>query len=433
MYNNYQEFQNLQKQKKHKSPVPVIILIFVLITAIIILSGLIIYFREVKEYEAKLEEYDNVLGNLLKDYRDELVNLNDYEEHIEALNNQITELSNFTDNLQNNIQRLSSIDILAENSDGTKTINIAETAEIVSPSVIGIKVYVPAQNTNSFWQSSPIEATGSGIILTEDGYIVTNYHVVEYAVLYNYAVLTVVLSDEAEYTAEYIGGDEINDLAVIKISAKNLKSAVLGSSDNIKVGDFVMAIGNPLGINLYGSVTLGIISGVNRTIAAENVAEKLIQTDAAINPGNSGGALVNLNGEVIGINTVKISTSNVEGIGFAIPIDFAKPLIDSIIKYGYVKDRPTLGVSGMDISSSISRVYNVPRGLYVEYIEKLSGADSAGILEYDIITQIDGVIVYSLSDISKIIKTRKVGDTVTATLWRNGDYIDLNIILSEQR
>ena len=417
MNNNYQHYlQSQRKPPKSKSSAPLIAFIFVLVIIILILSGAVVYFYE----------------NLIKEYRKDLGR---YENEIEALSRQISDILDFADNYESDMQKLFAP---ADDSDDSEEVIasigldsiISETAAKVSPSVIGIKIAVPSQN--SFWGSRATEASGSGIILTEDGYIVTNYHVVSYADTYSNTVITVLLSDESEYTAQYIGGDEINDLAIIKINANNLPYATLGSSDDAKVGDFVIAIGNPLGANLYGSVTLGIISGVNRKIEAENVAEKLIQTDAAINPGNSGGALLNLNGEVIGINTVKIARDNVEGIGFAIPIDYAKPLIDSIIQHGYVKDRPTLGVSGMDISSSTARIYNVPRGLYVEHIDKNSGAETAGIQEYDIITKIDGENIYALNDIAKIVRTHKVGDSVTVTLWRDGGYYDLFVVLSEQ-
>ena len=423
-YNN-DFYQNPRKPKKNKSFTPLIIILSVLIIAAVVFSCFYFYTRAINLYENKMTEYEN----LLDEYRIDLIN---YKKDLNDLNSQISniqKLSNNTNTENANHASAASVPVNI-NING---INIAETAAKVSPSVIGIKVDVPSQNVNSFWSTSPIQASGSGIILTENGYIVTNYHVVSYLVDYNNAVLTVILDDETEHSAEYIGGDEINDLAIIKINANNLPYATLGSSENSKVGDFVIAIGNPLGAYLSGSVTFGIISGVNRKIEAENVAEKLIQTDAAINPGNSGGALLNLNGEVIGINTVKITKSNVEGIGFAIPIDYAKPLIDSIIKYGYVKDRPSLGVSGSDISSFEARIYGVPRGLYIENIDHNSGAAIAGIKINDIITKIDGQNVYALNDISKIIKVHNVGDKVTVTIWRNGEYYDLQVILSEQK
>jgi len=426
-YNNF--YQPNKKQKKDRSYISLVFVMFILLICTAVLTFLIIYAQSTEKYESKLAEYQNIVN----DYKTEHEN---YEENINYLNEQIASLYDYTKNLENNLQKLSSLNNNLNNLNAQANIsdlNISETAAKVSQSVIGIKVDVPSQNINSYWRTQPIEASGSGIILTEDGYIVTNYHVVSYAVAYKNAIITVVLNDDSEYNAKYIGGDEINDLAIIKITAKNLPYATLGSSDKSKVGDFVIAIGNPLGAYLSGSVTFGIISGVNRKIEAENVAEKLIQTDAAINPGNSGGALLNLNGEVIGINTVKISKSNVEGIGFAIPIDYAKPLIDSIIKYGYVKDRPTLGVSGTDITSSMARIYNIPRGLYIEKIEVDSGAAKAGIKTNDIITKIDGKTVYALNDIANLIKSHKVGDKVTVTIWRNGEYLELPVVLTEQK
>jgi len=422
--NNYHwQNQMTNKPRKKKSSALGIVLIFTLIIILIVMSGGFLYIKTTD----KFAEYDS----LINEYKNELEN---YEKNIADLNSQISGLSNFANNLGDDLSRLSDVNTSSNSNLNNLTdgLNISDIAAKVSPSVIGIRVDVPSQNVSRWYYTSPIEATGSGIILTEDGYIVTNYHVVSYAVTYGNAIITVVLSDETEYVAKYIGGDEINDLAIIKVTANNLPYATLGSSDDSKVGDFVIAIGNPLGINLYGSVTLGIISGVNRKIEAENVAEKLIQTDAAINPGNSGGALLNMNGEVIGINTVKISRSNVEGIGFAIPMDYAKPLIDSIIQYGYVKGRPTIGVSGFEITSSMARMYGVPKGLYVENIDFSSGAANAGINEGDIITKIGDVTVYSLNDIANIVKNHKVGEKITATIWRGGNYFEVEIVLTEQ-
>ena len=419
-YNSYYHQAAKPPEKRKYYIVLLIAFILALIICAIVIAFAVIYTQSLDKSGEKLAEYENEI----REYKNELKN---YEKSIIDLKDRIDALSDSKNNFTPDPVSSNQVNI---NIDG---VNIAGTAERVSPSVIGIKVDVPSQNINSYWRTQPIEATGSGIILTEDGYIVTNYHVVKYAVEYNNAVLTAVLNDDSEYFAEYIGGDEINDLAIIKINAGNLPYATLGSSDESKVGDFVIAIGNPLGIYLSGSVTFGIISGVNRKIEAENVAEKLIQTDAAINPGNSGGALLNLKGEVIGINTIKITKSSVEGIGFAIPMDYAIPMINSIIQFGYVKDRPTLGVSGTDISSGTARIYNVPRGLFVENIDYKSGAETAGIKINDIITQIDGQAVYALSDIAKIIKSHKVGDEVTATIWRNGEYYNLNVVLTEQK
>ena len=422
-YNNYSNFQPPRKRKKKSGAAAVITSILVL--AIAALSCALIYFKVIEGYETKLEEYES----LLQEYRD------NYSDSIEAINNRLMSLSTDSKNpdtdLSLDIPVYQSVD---SHQTGGTAFDAAAIASKTAATVIGIKVYVPSQNINSFRQSRPRQGSGSGIIISQDGYIVTNYHVIEDAVRFNNAILSVVFIDGEEHAAQYIGGDEINDLAVIKIDADNLQYASLGSSEEAKVGDYVIAIGNPLGvINLYGSVTFGIISGVNRKIELENVAEELIQTDAAINPGNSGGALINSKGEVIGINTVKIASSDYEGLGFAIPIDYAKPLINSIIEYGYIRGRATLGITdSIEITRILSSYYRLPQGIYVESIDTDSYA--VGIIgETDIITKIDGKDVYSMTDINDIIKTHSVDDSITVTVWRNGSYIDLNVRLSEKR
>lgn len=207
----------------------------------------------------------------------------------------------------------------------------------------------------------------------------------------------------------------------------------MGTSEELKVGEIVVAIGNPLGTQFAGTVTMGIISALDRSISSENTAETLIQTDAAINPGNSGGALINSKGEVIGITSSKIADTDVEGLGFAIPIDFAKPIIEDIIQYGYVKDRPATGISGQTISSSMSRYYNLPSGILVTDVANDSGADIAGLQKYDIITEINGKQISSMSDIQKINDEHSVGDIIQITFYRNKEYYTVNLKLLEDR
>ncbi|MGB4563407.1 MAG: trypsin-like peptidase domain-containing protein, partial [Dethiobacteria bacterium] len=228
-------------------------------------------------------------------------------------------------------------------------------------------------------------------------------------------------SDGRSAAAKYIGGDKQNDLAVIKIDLENLPAAQLGSSSKLRVGEFAMAIGNPLGMDLAGSVTVGVISGIERKVEMENVADSLIQTDAAINPGNSGGALVNGQGEVIGINTIKIATTEVEGLGFAIPIDYARPIIDSIIAYGYVKGRPAMGISGTDVDERTARYYNVPQGVLIVDLVAGGAAARAGLQKNDIITAIDGQEVTSMSALKELLKQYRAGDQITVTYFRYRD------------
>ena len=297
---------------------------------------------------------------------------------------------------------------------------------------------IPSSKIHSgfFWyETGESESTGSGIILSADGYIATNYHVVSYYDEYENVIISVILEDGTELEAELIGGDEANDLAVIKANTNGLElpAATIGRSSELQVGEVVVAIGNPLGTQFAGTVTMGIVSALDRNISSENTAETLIQTDAAINPGNSGGALINSKGEVIGITSSKIADTDVEGLGFAIPMDFANPIIEDIIEYGYVKDRPATGISGQTISASMARYYGFPTGVLVTDVATDSGADLAGIQEYDIITEINGVEISSMSDIQAINETHKVGDIIQVTFYRNREYHTVNLKLLEDR
>ncbi len=312
----------------------------------------------------------------------------------------------------------------------------SETTQIankMSRSIVGIIINVPTSGRFG-WQTQGGTYEGSGIILTQDGYIATNYHVVEPKLTYASADMKVqLLANGQTYEGKFVGGDQQNDLAVIKIDATGLVHAELGSSANVKVGEFAMAIGNPMGTDYAGSVTIGYISGLNRKVSAENEADNMIQTDAAINPGNSGGALVNAAGQVIGINTIKISDTNVEGLGFAIPIDFAKPILTSLMQYGYVKGRPGTGITGSEIDPFTAQFYNVPQGILVTDVAANSAAAKAGIQRNDIIMLFDGKQVATMSDITAILKTHQVGDTVSVQIYRNGQQGTVSMVLEESR
>ncbi|MFA5658322.1 MAG: trypsin-like peptidase domain-containing protein [Oscillospiraceae bacterium] len=300
-------------------------------------------------------------------------------------------------------------------------LSVPDIVKKVSPSVVGIssKLY----NGTS---------TGTGIIMTSDGYIITNGHVVEDA-----TEITVVISTDDELEeceAKLIGIDKKTDLAVIKVKKTELIPAEFGTSEELEVGELAIAIGNPLGFELAGSVTGGIISALNRELTVEDKQMTLIQTDAAINPGNSVGPLVNSYGQVIGINSVKISSSystSTEGLGFAIPIDEAKPIVDDLIEYGYVKGRPMLGISGEDITSVIARYYDLPQGVIVRFIEPDSGAENGGIKIGDIIIGIDNKAITSMAELNEIKDTFKAGETVKLAIYRDGENIDLYVVLSE--
>lgn len=308
-------------------------------------------------------------------------------------------------------------------------------AQKVLPSVVGITVTY--QISSLFGGSSTGEATGSGIIVSEDGYIVTNNHVISsestssfYAISEATGIKVNLYNDSESYEATVIGTDAYTDLAVLKIEKNGLTAATIGNSNNTKVGEFVMAIGNPLGMDY--SVTSGIISALDREIENDDgTTFTAIQTDAAINTGNSGGALVNRKGELIGINTMKYAGTGIEGIGFAIPISSATNVIDQLIEYKSVK-RPYIGISASAVDSNVAKRYNLPEGIYVESVEKASSAEKAGLQVSDIITKIEGQEIKSVSELNKIKYTYNIGDTVTLTVYRNNEEIEVKVVLSEQ-
>jgi len=280
----------------------------------------------------------------------------------------------------------------------------ADVAEMVKPSIVGIVAYQ---------QNSYEAAGGSGIIIREDGYIVTNAHVVNGSV-----GIKVVLDNGEEYEGVIKGMDTDTDLAVIKIEAKNLTYAKFGNSDQIKVGEEVLAIGNPTSLLLSGSVSRGIVSGVNRAISTDtSITMNYIQTDAAINPGNSGGALVNSYGQVIGINTLK--TTDTEGIGFAIPINQAKPIIDDLMKYGRVTGRGKLGITGVAIDLYQARMMGLPvTGILVRNTEQGSDIANKKVLPGDIITKINDKSITAFTDLKDELVKHKSGDSVKLTIFR---------------
>lgn len=316
--------------------------------------------------------------------------------------------------------------------------DVTAIAKKVGPSIVGIRMSVSTQYSRFFSDTSgQSNGEGSGVIITSDGYIMTNYHVVEYADPKNRnsknTTLEVFLPDGRQAKARFIGGDSRNDLAVVKIDLTNLPAAELGNSSELEVGEQAVAIGNPLGMEFAGSVTAGVISALNRKIETDDKVLNLIQTDAAINPGNSGGALVNSQGQVIGINTIKISVAGVEGLGFAIPINDAKPIIDQLIMFGYVKGRPVVGISGRDITEIIARQYGVPQGIYIVEVAAGSGAEKAGIKKGDIIVSLAGKEIKTMRELEAVKKNYKAGDTVNVTIYREGTRSTLKLTFSEER
>jgi serine protease Do len=314
---------------------------------------------------------------------------------------------------------------------------IAQIAKKTGPSIVGIRMAVTTHRNQFFnldGEQSTIE--GSGIIISKDGYIMTNYHVVQYADPRNAnrrkVTLEVFLPDKRQAQAKFIGGDALNDLAVIRIDLKDLPVADLGNSSRLEVGELAVAIGNPLGLEFAGSVTSGVISALNRTVSIEDRTLNLIQTDAAINPGNSGGALVNSEGKVIGINTIKISVSGVEGLGFAIPVNDAKPIVNQLIKYGYVKGRPFIGISGQDISEAMARYYDLPVGVFIVAVSADSGAAKAGIRKKDIMISLAGKTVTTMQEVNQIKRAYKAGDTVNTVFVRGKRKLNIKLTFSEE-
>jgi len=338
-------------------------------------------------------------------------------------------------------------------SGGYKKVEIQKTdspvsaiAEKASPSIVGIRVTVKSQFNGYDYFLNPSQGQeqsgeGSGIIIKSNGYIMTNNHVITGALnnlgqINQGSKIEVILPDKKNkpYTAQVIGRDETTDLAIIKINATNLPAAELGNSDEMKVGDQVVAIGNPGGLEYMGSVTSGVVSGLNRTITGENDEVKLIQTDAAINPGNSGGALLNSRGQVIGVNSVKIVSQGYEGLGFAIPVNKAKEITDSLMEYKYVKGRPVLGVQiNTEFTAEVAKYYKVPAGLLVDAVTPLSGSYKAGIQKGDIIVKFDGKVIKAFKEMNDLKNKHKVGDEVTLEIYREGQTLTVKVTLTEDK
>ena len=314
-------------------------------------------------------------------------------------------------------------------------------ANKILPSIVGIKVEYSVNSLISMFgrqnQSMTAEASGSGIIISEDGYILTNNHIVStsseesyYEVSEATKVTVTLFNDETEYEAEIIGTDEQTDLAVIKIDKTGLTKAEFADSDNIKVGEFAMAVGNPLG--LESSITCGVVSAVNRKVTdSDGKTYTLIQTDAAINSGNSGGALVNSEGQVIGINTLKLQGDGIEGMGFAIPINSTEDITSQLIQYSKVK-RPYIGITSMDLDEETAKANNLVEGIYVKAIDDFSAAEKAGLKIGDVIIQADGKDIKTMDELNEIKNSHQIGDEMTVKVNRNGEERDLTITLGEQ-
>lgn len=317
--------------------------------------------------------------------------------------------------------------VTASNTSNSQ-VSTTTTSEIVNKVAQSVvEIATESVVTSNFAQQYVQKGAGSGVIISDDGYIITNYHVIEDA-----NNITVTLSDgSTNYTATLVGGDKENDIALLKIDATGLSPATFGDSSNLAVGDYVVAIGNPLG-ELGGTVTDGIISALAREVKIDGNNMTLLQTNAQISPGNSGGGLFNANGELIGITNAKDSATEVEGISFAIPINNVLDIINDLKSYGYVTGKIDLGMQLTDVDSNSARYYSLNQtGCYVSSVTKGSNAEQAGFMAADLITKVNGVEVSSTSDVDKALNDCEVGDEVKFTVVRSGKSKELTLTLAE--
>ena len=300
------------------------------------------------------------------------------------------------------------------------------TAEQIYAANLDCVVGVNGDVTTNVWGQTVRNAvSGSGFVISSDGYILTNYHVID-----GVSDIKVTFADGSSYDAVVVGGEEENDIAVLKIEAAGLHAVTLGDSDALAVGESVYAIGNPLGLN--GTVTAGIISAVDREIQVGSSNMVLLQTDASINPGNSGGALLNEYGQVIGVNSAKISSEDSEGLGFAIPSNTVGPIVEELIDKGYVSGRPLTGISGRNVSALAAAFYNIPQGILVDQVAPESDAAAKGLAAGDVIIGVDDIRVENISDACTLRDEHKAGDTMKLTFYRQGSTREINIRLMEE-
>ena len=305
-------------------------------------------------------------------------------------------------------------------------------AQKALPSMVNISV---EYDVNYMGMEKALAGSGSGVILSEDGYILTNNHVISsadsssfYQVSDAKSIKVKIYGDDTEYSAEIIGTDSQTDLAVLKIDKTGLTPAELGDSSSVQIGEFVLAIGNPY--NLDYSVTAGIISALNREMTVENTTYNVIQADCAINSGNSGGALVNSKGEVIGITTLKLAGDGIEGVSFAIPVNETVPIYKELIEKGKIS-RPFVGISGIDLDEATAIRNGLTKGIYVDSVVSGSGAEDAGIMAGDVIVSFDGKDVSTMDELNAIKNTKNIGDKIKIKLYRKSELKTFTITLKE--
>lgn len=305
-------------------------------------------------------------------------------------------------------------------------------AQKALPSMVSISV---EYDVNYMGMKKAVAGSGSGVILSEDGYILTNNHVISsadsssfYQVSDAKSIKVKIYGDDTEYSAEIIGTDSQTDLAVLKIDKTGLTPVEFGDSSSVQIGEFVLAIGNPY--NLDYSVTAGIISALNREMTVENTTYNVIQADCAINSGNSGGALVNSKGEVIGITTLKLAGDGIEGVSFAIPVNETVPIYKELIEKGKIS-RPFLGISGIDLDEATAIRNGLTKGIYVDSVVSGSGAEDAGIMAGDVIVSFDGKDVSTMDELNAIKNTKNIGDKIEIKLYRKSELKTFTITLKE--
>lgn len=310
--------------------------------------------------------------------------------------------------------------------------NVLTAAQIYAASVNSVVgITTPVTTTNIWGQLVTKPISGSGFIISEDGYILTNYHVVEVANAQNLEIKVMLYTGE-EYTAKIVGIEPENDVALIKINASGLSPVVLGTLEDMYVGDPIYVIGNPLG-ELTWTLTDGIVSAFDREIRADTITTiNMFQISAPINKGNSGGPVFNNRGQVIGIASAKYSSSGVEGLGFAIPIDDVKPMIEDFIQYGYVRGKAYFGITVGTVDSQSAMYYDMPLGAFVEEVDERSCAGKAGLQKGDIIVGVDDFEIKSMPDLKAAKKSYSAGDTATLRVYRRGEYIELKIVFDEE-
>ena len=336
------------------------------------------------------------------------------------------------------------------------SMSVADIVKKVTPSVVGVQSTFSSSNGSNnnpmngyggFFGygsqgnngSQGMTGVGTGIIMSKDGYIVTNAHVIyddEYGYGEASSVQIQMSDEETTYDARIVAYDKEADIAVLKIDADNLTPAEFGDSSSCEVGEMVVAIGNPLGLQFQNTVTCGIISALDRKVTINDNTMTLIQTDTAINNGNSGGPLINSSGQVIGINSAKMASTysgeaTVEGIGFAIPMSEAKSIVDDLINYGYVTGRPQLGISCQDVTEAVSQAYNIPVGAYIFSVTAGGAADQAGLQPGDVITGIQDQTISTTEELNAVKNQYKAGDTITLTYVRAGETKKVDVTLAE--